>query len=87
MVEVKKSPKRDEKWLRYCHFCVVQSLFLFKKNQPPPKKMIFYFEIRISKQKYQARIILMVFLKPENQGFIDYAKILEFWVFLFEVFF
>ena len=84
---MKKSPKRDEKWLRYCHFCVVQSLFLFKKNQPPPKKMIFYFEIRISKQKYQARIILMVFLKPEDQGFLDYAKNFEFRFFLFEVFF
>ena len=68
-------------------FCCAVIIFIYGKLAPSKKNMIFYFEIRISKQKYQARIILMVFLKPENQGFIDYAKILEFWVFLFEVFF
>ena len=40
--------------------------------------MIFYFDIKISKQKFQARIILMVFLKPEDQGFLDNEKKIEF---------
>ena len=48
--------------------------------------MIFYFEIRISKQKFQARIILMVFLKPEDQGFLDYAKKSNFDFFLYNFF-
>ena len=67
--------------------CCEVVIFIYEKSAPSEKNVIFYFEIRISKQKFQARIILMVFLKPENQGFLDYAKILEFWVFLFEVFF
>ena len=67
--------------------CCAVIIFIYEKSAPSKKNMIFYFEIRISKQKFQARIILMVFLKPENQGFLDYAKILEFSVFHFEVFF
>ena len=67
--------------------CCAVVIFIYEKSPPSEKNMIFYFEIRISKQKFQARKILMVFLKPENQGFLYYAKILEFWVFLFEVFF
>ena len=66
--------------------CCAVVIFIYEKSAPSEKNMIFYFEIRISKQKFQARIILMVFLKPEIQGFLDNAKILEFWFFLLKFF-
>ena len=58
--------------------CCAVVIFIYEKLAPSEKNMIFCFEIRISKQKFQARIILMVFLKPEDQGFLDYAKNFEF---------
>ena len=66
--------------------CFEIVIFIYKKLAPLKKNMTFYFDIKISKQKFQARIILMVFLKPEDQGFLENEKKLNFEFFFLKFF-